>query len=126
MRGSCVENSRGQYIIVAKAVFLSRPARPASCTKDSKEEGKFVCIVSLTFGLSMPIPKAFVATIMLLLSERNSSWHDELSPPLNVDMWFMPKEDSLVATEKGDKWTLTLSEAYGQNTIQADGSFVDS
>ena len=55
------------YSSIAQARLPSRPARPASWKYASMLDGLSVCITSLTSGLSIPIPKALVATITLTL-----------------------------------------------------------
>lgn len=47
----------------AKAFRLSRPTRPASWKYSSNDPGISRWTTNRTFGLSIPIPKAFVATI---------------------------------------------------------------
>ena len=81
-------NSEESYSIYDIACFLSRPARPASCTKLSIDEGWLILIVNRTFGLSIPIPNAFVATIKFNSFSLNLVISPEgLSPPTKVPIF---------------------------------------
>ena len=72
----------------AIACFLSRPARPASCTKLSMDDGWLKLIVNRTLGLSIPIPKALVATIRFKSLSLNLLMAPVgLSPPTKVPIF---------------------------------------
>ena len=122
MRGFCSINCFGQYNIVARAIFLSRPARPASCTNASNEPEKLTLYVKRTFGLSIPIPNALVATIIEVSPERNLSCSVRTSPPMYRLTYLLPKlelSEEAIPTLLSVSFTPILPRRCGQNTIAA-------